>query len=212
LEKIKDLSDRLHSAPEKLFEAFETPLSELSAFAVFLEEFFSSSRNDLIKIISLRDSGDCRLKIAPLDVSKVLSEKLWSRLDACVLTSATLTIGNTFDFLKKSLALGNFEFHILDSDFDYSKQAMIFLPTDFGDVRNESDRIRVNEFVQDAILAVGGRTLGLFTSFASIREAYLQINANLRNAGIKLLTQGLSGGKHKMIEEFKRDSHRSALF
>lgn len=53
-EKLKDLSERLHAAPEKLSEAFDAPISDLSGFATFLEEFFSSSRRDLIKTVSFK--------------------------------------------------------------------------------------------------------------------------------------------------------------
>ncbi|MDQ1343838.1 MAG: polymerase subunit epsilon [Patescibacteria group bacterium] len=59
---------------------------------------------------------------------------------------------------------------------------------------------------------MGGRTLCLFTSFASIKEAYLQINPILKKEGIQLLSQGMSGGKHKMIEQFKKTADHSALF
>ncbi len=211
-EKTKDLSDRLKGAPEKLLEALASPLSDLSFFASFLEEFLAPSRTDLIKVVSVRPGEGARLKTLPLDVSNPLRDKLWSRVPAAVLTSATLTVGEDFSFLKRSLGLEGFEFRILQSDFDYSKQATVFLPTDLGDVRNESERSKVHAFIRDAILAAGGRVMALFTSFSAIREAHLQIQSDLRKAGIKLLTQGLSGGKHKMVEEFKRGSDRSALF
>lgn len=114
--------------------------------------------------------------------------------------------------MKKTLGLQDFTFHILDSDFDYHAQATVFLPDDLGDLKNEYDRRRINAFVARAITAMGGRTLCLFTSFASIKEAYLQINPLLKKEGIHLLSQGMSGGKHKMIEQFKRSADRSALF
>ncbi|MDQ1343836.1 MAG: polymerase subunit epsilon, partial [Patescibacteria group bacterium] len=53
-EKLKEFSSRLQAAPEKLAETFDAPLSDLSGYARLLEEFFSSSRTDLIKTISLR--------------------------------------------------------------------------------------------------------------------------------------------------------------
>lgn len=92
---------------------------------------------------------------APLDVSGILKERLWSKLESVVLTSATLAIGSEFDFLKKTLGLQDFTFHILDSDFDYHTQATVFLPDDLGDVKNEFDRRRINAFVSRAILAMG---------------------------------------------------------
>lgn len=211
-EKLKDLVGRLEAAPDKLFEAFSSQLTDLSGYAKLLEEFFSASRTDLIKTVSLKNNGECKLALAPLDVSGVLKERLWSKLDSVVLTSATLAIGGNFDFLKKTLGLQDFTFHILDSDFDYHKQATVFLPDDLGDVKSEFDRRRVNAFVARAIVAMGGRTLCLFTSFASIKEAYLQANPILKKAGIQLLSQGMSGGKHKMIEQFKKYADHSALF
>jgi Rad3-related DNA helicase len=47
-----------------------------------------------------------------------------------VLTSATLQIGNTFDYYKQILSLQDFEFHAFLSDFDYKKQSTVIIPTD----------------------------------------------------------------------------------
>ncbi|MDQ1343837.1 MAG: ATP-dependent helicase DinG [Patescibacteria group bacterium] len=87
------------------------------------------------------------MSMAPLDVSGILKERLWGKLDSVVLTSATLAIGGHFDFLKRTLGLQDFSFHILASDFDYHNQATVFLPDDLGDLKNEFDRRRINAFV-----------------------------------------------------------------
>jgi ATP-dependent DNA helicase DinG len=59
-----------------------------------------------------------------------LKNNLWDELDSCILTSATLSISNSFDYIKKIINLEDFSFHLLDSDFDYKKQAMLFIPKD----------------------------------------------------------------------------------
>jgi len=59
-----------------------------------------------------------------------LEEKLWSKLDSCILTSATLSINNNFDYMKNILNLDKFSFSKLESDFDYKKQALLYIPTD----------------------------------------------------------------------------------
>lgn len=51
----------------------------------------------------------------------------------------------------------------------------------------------------------------LFTSFASIREAHLRMLPGLKSKGIELLAQGMSGGKQKMIEQFKKNAHKTAI-
>lgn len=51
----------------------------------------------------------------------------------------------------------------------------------------------------------------LFTSFASIKETTLALAPELRTSGIRLLTQGMSGGKHKLVHEFRKHSDTSVL-
>jgi len=46
------------------------------------------------------------------------------------MTSATLQISDSFDYFKKILFLDNFIFYSFDSDFDYKKQATLFIPND----------------------------------------------------------------------------------
>ncbi|HRI35809.1 MAG TPA: helicase C-terminal domain-containing protein [bacterium] len=62
------------------------------------------------------------------------------------------------------------------------------------------------------IRTVGGKTLALFTSFASIKEAYLATNPDLKSAGIRILAQGLSGGKQRMLAEFLSRPESCAIY
>ena len=90
-DKIHDLHTRLYLAPEKLAEAFVDPINALEGACGFFEDFLSDLRDDLIRIVSMRSDGEFSLKMAPLDVSSVLREKLWKSADTVVLTSATLS-------------------------------------------------------------------------------------------------------------------------
>jgi Rad3-related DNA helicase len=65
-----------------------------------------------------------------LNPGKYLEKNLWEKLDSCILTSATLKIGNNFDYINNILHLDSFEFETFESDFDYSKQALLFIPND----------------------------------------------------------------------------------
>jgi hypothetical protein len=46
------------------------------------------------------------------------------------LTSATLSINDSFDYIKNILNLEDFEFFKFKSDFDYKKQSTLFIPND----------------------------------------------------------------------------------
>jgi ATP-dependent DNA helicase DinG len=73
-------------------------------------------------------------------------------LDSCILTSATLKTNNTFDYISNVLNLSNFNFFTLDSDFNYSKQALLYIPDNLGYIKNNNDEI-IN-FLKNFILAV----------------------------------------------------------
>jgi Rad3-related DNA helicase len=58
-----------------------------------------------------------------------------------VLTSATLQISGSFAYIENILALKDFEFHLFESDFDYSTQATLFVPSDLGNIKNNNTEV-----------------------------------------------------------------------
>lgn len=153
-----------------------------------METLFREQESTYIKIVAMRNS-DVTVSMTPLHVGSVLEERLYHKLDACIATSATLAVDGDFSYIEKSLSMQSFHKHILASDFDYSSQALIFIPSDIGDIRDSANRVQINRFIGEIIRRVGGKTLGLFTSFASIKETFLEINLSLKKEGIDLLTQ-----------------------
>jgi len=64
-----------------------------------------------------------------LHPGKFLKKELYDTLDSLVITSATLQIDGNFDYFKSILSLDDdFEFVTLESDFDYKKQSLLFIP------------------------------------------------------------------------------------
>jgi Rad3-related DNA helicase len=59
-----------------------------------------------------------------------LQKHLWKQLESIVLTSATLQMQDNFGYINEVLQVQDFESMILPSDFDYSKQALLFIPQD----------------------------------------------------------------------------------
>jgi len=54
-------------------------------------------------------------------------------------------------------------------------------------------------------IALGGKTLGLFTSHTAIKSVFNKVNSSLYKENIKLLAQGMTGGRNSMIERFKQN-------
>ncbi|HEY2734897.1 MAG TPA: ATP-dependent DNA helicase, partial [Polyangiales bacterium] len=71
---------------------------------------------------------------SPVEIANVLRDKLFMRSGACVLTSATLSTGNSFEYVKARLGIDfDIEETSLASPFDYPQQAALYLPRGLGD-------------------------------------------------------------------------------
>lgn len=113
-----------------------------------------------------------QLRSDTIGLAEPLDELIWSRRPSALI-SATLAVDGQFEFLRRSLGCQPTFEEILDSPFDFSSQAALYLPKE-GSVPDPS-RARVegkeNEYyeaiaseIRRLILAVGGRTMVLFHS------------------------------------------------
>jgi ATP-dependent DNA helicase DinG len=137
------------------------------------------------------------LKVAPIDVAPVLADALWKRRTA-VLTSATVPPG-----LAERLGLDAIAHDELDagSPFDHATQCLLYcaahLPTPKSDQYDEE----MHRELEALMVAAGGRTLALFTSFRAMDAAAAALRGRLP---WKLLTQR-DLPKPALIETFTRD-------
>jgi ATP-dependent DNA helicase DinG len=109
---------------------FSKEISLLNTLSINLRIFLKKSEENFIKTITVNDRYGVSLEFTLLNPGNYLDEKLWNKLDSVVLTSATLQISGSFSYIENILALKDFNFHLFESDFDYSKQATLFVPSD----------------------------------------------------------------------------------
>ena len=134
------------------------------------------------------------LRVAPIDVSGLLREGLWSKRPA-VLTSATLPA-----HLPDRLGLDHDEVTELDvgSPFDYQAHALLYCAAHLPDPRSPTYLEAMTAELGELIQAAGGRTLALFTSFRVLDEAAAALQATLE---VPILTQR-SAPKGRLLERF----------
>lgn len=137
------------------------------------------------------------LKITPVDVTAILRQGLWSR-NTVLLTSAT--IPSNFEV---ALGMGTNRHDTLDvgSPFDYKHQALLYCAVDMPDPRHESYQDELHKELESLIVAAGGRTLGLFTSWRAMNEAAAKLKSRLP---WKLYTQS-DLPKTALIDAFNAD-------
>ncbi|MCP4606878.1 MAG: ATP-dependent DNA helicase [Proteobacteria bacterium] len=113
------------------------------------------------------------LGASPIDISEMLRQGIFLSIPTVVLTSATLSTGGDFAFLKSRLGI---DFDVkelsLPSPFNFEEQARIYLPTHLPDPRDSkfSDEA-ASESVRLIDLTKGG-ALFLFTSVRNMRTTY----------------------------------------
>lgn len=159
--------------------------------------------------MSYSDTKWLTLQYTHLHPWDYLKNHLWKSLSSCVLTSATLKSGSNFDYIDNMLWLEKFDFHELETDFDYSKQALLYIPDDIGSVKNNF--INVTHFIQEFMQIVKWKTLVLFTSFHSIKEAYVWLEKELKKDGIQTYAQSIWWWKQKLIDFYKQNAESSLL-
>jgi DNA polymerase-3 subunit epsilon/ATP-dependent DNA helicase DinG len=172
-----------------------------------MAEFFPHPNRDSVYWVSRsarqgRRPPEISLNAAPLHVGDTLEDMVYSRTGAVVMTSATLAAGGTFDHLVDRTGFDDAEHLLLGSPFDYPKSALVCLPTDVPEPSSWAYQGAVEQAIVDASVAAGGRTMALFTSYASLQQATQAVRPALAPHGISVLAQGADGTPHRIVADF----------
>ncbi|HQE83450.1 MAG TPA: helicase C-terminal domain-containing protein, partial [Candidatus Hydrogenedentes bacterium] len=140
---------------------------------------------------------------------------VYGNLKSVIMTSATLTVDHTFDYLFNRIGLdmvepGNVTAEELDSPFDFASQAMLAIPTDIATPDSETFLLEVVDYVRSILHVTQGHAFVLFTSFYALDYVFRHLKDDLLSQGITPLKQG-SIARTRLIERFRSDTS-SVLF
>jgi ATP-dependent DNA helicase DinG len=171
-----------------------------------LEFILAADAPDFVYWLETRGRG-VFLHATPIDVSGILEEKLFAEIHSAVLTSATMTAGRSFTFIKGRLGISHARELIVESHFDFANQSVLYLPKRMPDPRaREFVDASVEEIVK-ILEATQGRAFVLFTSLASMRETYERVRYRI---DFPTFIQG-EGSKGGLLERF-RTTEGAVLF
>lgn len=162
----------------------------------------TSAGPDSVAFVSGRAEAP-RLELAPLDVGPVLADHVWGDRIG-VLTSATIPSS-----LVERLGLPDDRTDAADvgSPFDYESHALLYCALHLPDPRDPGFRAATHDELTALILAAGGRTLALFTSWAAMDEAAAVVAERVPH---RVLTQR-ELPKRALVRAF-RDDESTCLF
>ncbi len=168
-----------------------------------VESVVSSPYAKAIYWVVLNPQYGLSLHAAPLHVGEILERTLFSQKDSVVLTSATLTTGGSFGYVKNALGISEAGELAIDAPFDYKSCTMIYLPQDIPEPETPGYQQGVAVALTELCRATRGRTLVLFTSHAALRTAYAAVQEPLGRDGILVLGQGLDGSPRKVLNHLR---------
>ena len=162
------------------------------------------------------------LYLAPLAVSHVLRENLFTQTPV-IATSATLTVGKSFDPIARSLGIlatadseseseeessidpSNVQMLDVGSPFDFANQGMLYLPREIPEPGRDGPSKEALVELGELIDAAGGRTLALFSSWRGVEMADEHLRRVLADLPISIITQKRGDSVGSLVERFADD-------
>jgi len=155
------------------------------------------------------------LSSAPIDVAPIVKKAVFDSVNSVILTSATLATSrggkHGFDYLRSRLGLGGGAEVLLESPFDYRKQAKLYIETRLGEPNN------LDIFVPNACRAIEhyveksqGRCFVLFTSYSMLQAAAEELEDFCARRDYELLVHGGDLPRGTILKKFRK-SPRSVL-
>ena len=167
-----------------------------------LEFWRKGSDRSYVYWVERRGRG-CFLQATPIDVSSILEEKLFDSLDTVILTSATLAVGETFEFAERRLGIRHTRSLVVPSHFEYAKQALLYVPQHLPDPRSPAFPRAAAEEITRILRHSRGRAFVLFTSYQQMRMVYDRVSLEI---DYPTLMQG-TGPRNALLDEFRATPH-----
>ena len=173
LEGVEAQLQLLKSAPSEEAGAVRPAvLDDLIALAARIAELrqelavlLRASDPDFVFFLETRGRG-LFLRAAPIDVSRIVRDEVVDHFKATVLTSATLAVDGGFDYVRGRLGIRGAEEARLLSEFDYARQAILYLPRRMPLPRDPGFAEAAGRECLEILRRTQGRAFVLFTSYA----------------------------------------------
>ncbi|HWQ53619.1 MAG TPA: helicase C-terminal domain-containing protein [Bryobacteraceae bacterium] len=194
LELIQSHMKLLTSPPEEM-QPLLMRARELSAALQFIMESDDSSYVYWVE----KRGRSTYLQATPIDVSPVLTDRLFDRVDTVVLTSATLAVAGDFDFIRQRLGVRSARSLVVPGHFDYQKQALLYVPQHLPDPRNAAFPKAASDEIVRLLNHSRGRAFVLFTSFQQMRMVHDRVSLEM---DYPTLLQG-TAPRSALLDEFR---------
>ncbi|MBA2431906.1 MAG: ATP-dependent DNA helicase, partial [Chthoniobacterales bacterium] len=152
------------------------------------------------------------LNAAPIDIAPVLRQMIFREGCSCVMTSATLAVGQRdLSYFRRRIGAMAAEPLQLGSPFDFESQMKLFVVQKMPDPRDAAYHAALAKWVAHFVEETEGRAFVLFTSYRGMQQLAEEMQPFFAKARMNLFVQGQGAPRGKLLEQFKT-SERSVLF
>jgi ATP-dependent DNA helicase DinG len=217
---LRTLVRRSKDLPEKLQEKLADQLLDTGGIEGRLQSmadallFFTTEAEGYCRWIETKRGSrgvQARLTAAPLDISAQLKESVLDKLKTIIVTSATLTVGGEFGYLKKRTGFGLLPKERLSelqlpSPFDYARQVFVAVPEEMPEPTAPGYREALEDHILKAVTISRGGAFILFTSYDLLNRVYQSLSPALARLGLTSLKQGETG-RHALLTQFRKEGN-----
>jgi len=211
LEGLDQLAMGLDAAVESNLPALENARNRLLAIRrvlgearTNLQQLIMSPSANAVSWFEVRNRNPFTVTTVPLQVGPLIREHLFDKKRAIVLTSATLRIEGSFDYVRERLGVPEGAAELaLGSPFDYPSVALVYIVSDVPEPNESGYQHAVDETLVDLFRSTKGRALALFTSYSQLRATTDAITLPLARQGITVLSQGNGTSRAQLLESFR---------
>ena len=213
---VRQFGENMKDAAEK--QDFTSQADRLTALSTSLEAWRLQEMEGGVYWIEsgMNRYGKQKVKLmaAPIDIGPALRENLFNKTDCCILTSATLAIGDqSFDFFRNRIGLTQSKSAQLGSPFNYSEQARLILVSNMASPAEHRDthERQCIDAIKQYVSRTDGHAFVLFTSYDFLNRAVRDLTPWLSEKDFGLYVQGGGVSRTQLLEQFK-SKPRGVLF
>ena len=216
----KIITDILEALPESHVQdpaAFEArivarSLNELADLLARLKDF-DTNPDTIFWLEKARTSQKdifISFNATPLEVAAILERSVFEKVRTVICTSATLSVGGSFDFWMKRVGISkkreDVETKNYPSPFPFSSNAVLAIDVGAPSPQKAKDAFKsyVGEAVVKLLIASRGRALVLFTSYDILSATFEKAKPIMEKGGITCLRQGMDD-RSRLLSMFRND-------
>ncbi|MBI4691327.1 MAG: hypothetical protein HY754_13845 [Nitrospirae bacterium] len=155
---------------DELHDKIDTTIAYINSLSSVIADFIERQDNDKVYYLA-ENKNAVELKSSLVESQRPFND-MAGAYESVIMTSATLTAGNDFGFLKQRFGISGFKERVIGSPFDYKKQSLLYIDRELPrpDVENNEAYLREGlKTIEGLINASEGRALVLFTSYKHLR-------------------------------------------